>query len=249
MRLDRFLAEMGISSRSELKKEIRRGQVLLNGEEARDPSLFVDPENPPVILYRGREFHYEAFSYYMMNKPAGVLSASRDKKQSTVLDLIRENRRRDLFPVGRLDKDCEGLLLISNDGPLSHRLLRPKSHVPKLYFVRVSGRLTESDAELFRRGLRYDEDLTALPAELTILSAEDIISEACVRITEGKFHQIKKMFLALPKKKEVLFLKRIAFGPLRLDEALKPGEYRKLKEAEISALKEVPSSAPEEIRR
>ena len=100
MRLDRFLSEMGISSRSELKKEIRRGQVLLNGEEARDPSLFVDPENPPVVLYRGREFHYEAFSYYMMNKPAGILSASRDKKQSTVLDLIQEDRRRDLFPVG-----------------------------------------------------------------------------------------------------------------------------------------------------
>ena len=249
MRLDKYLADMGVGKRSDIKKNIHAGKVLVAGEIIKDPGFNI-PEADAVstgnaagnsagkteVLYLGEPVQYEAFEYYMLNKPAGVISASEDKHQVTVLDLMKERKRSDLYPVGRLDKDTEGLLLITNDGELTHRLLSPKHHTDKVYFARVSGRVTANDVKRFRHGIRYDEDLTALPAVLTILSSGDV-SEVETTIQEGKFHQIKKMFLALGK--EVLYLKRLSMGPVRLDETLAPGEYRRLTVAEINALKEL----------
>lgn len=249
MRLDKYLADMGVGKRSDIKKNIHAGKVQVAGEIIKDPGFNI-PEadavstgnaagnsaGKPEVLYLGEPVQYEAFEYYMLNKPAGVISASEDKHQVTVLDLMKERKRSDLYPVGRLDKDTEGLLLITNDGELTHRLLSPKHHTDKVYFARVSGRVTANDVKRFRHGIRYDEDLTALPAVLTILSSGDV-SEVETTIQEGKFHQIKKMFLALGK--EVLYLKRLSMGPVRLDETLAPGEYRRLTEAEINALKEL----------
>jgi 16S rRNA pseudouridine516 synthase len=179
---------------------------------------------------------YEEFVYYMLSKPAGIISASDDDREPTVVDLISEPKRRDLFPVGRLDRDTEGLLLITNDGALSHRLLSPKSHVDKVYFVRAAGLLDDSHVEAFRSGLVLPDGLECLPAELRILSvsADEDISEAEVTIQEGKFHQVKRMFAAVGS--EVLYLKRMSMGPLRLDPSLAPGEYRRLTADEKAAL-------------
>ena len=169
-----------------------------------------------------------------MNKPAGVVSATRDTKEKTVIDLLRENGRPDLFPAGRLDKDTEGLLLITNDGELAHRLLSPRHHVDKNYYVKVQGLLTEEDCRAFAEGLKVSDDFTTMPAELVILQAGEI-SEAEVTIREGKFHQVKRMFHAVGK--EVLYLKRLSMGTLKLDEALKPGEFRPLTKEELDGLK------------
>ena len=244
MRLDKYLSEMGLDTRSELKKAIRYGKAVVDGRVIRDPSFSIDPKKQPVVFYRKQEVHYRSVVYYMMNKPAGVLSAARDKKQKTVLDLLPEKRRKDLFPAGRLDKDTEGLLLITNDGPLSHRLLSPRSNITKVYYARVRGVISEEDCRRFAEGLRFDETLTALPAKLERLSATGQESEVLVRIQEGKFHQIKKMIAALGAGKEVIYLKRLSIGSLRLDEGLKPGESRELTEEEISLLRECTEHAP-----
>ena len=169
----------------------------------------------------------------MLNKPAGVISASEDPRQKTVIDLIDGQHRQDLYPVGRLDKDTEGLLLITNDGELTHRLLSPKKHVDKVYYARIKGRMTEADVTAFRQGLQVDAELKALPAELKILSSgED--SEVEVTIREGKFHQIKRMFQAVGK--EVAYLKRLSMGSLRLDPELDLGQYRRLTDEELEGL-------------
>ena len=170
----------------------------------------------------------------MLNKPGGVITATNDKRQQTVLDLIVDKERKDLFPVGRLDKDTEGLLLITNDGELAHRLLSPKKHVAKTYYATVEGKVTEEDTALFKAGLPIDETWTALPAELKILRS-DTISEVEITIYEGKFHQIKRMFEAVDKK--VLTLKRLSMGTLKLDIQLAPGGYRPLTEQEIRELR------------
>ncbi len=233
MRLDKFLADMNVGNRSELKKDIRKGRVSVNGMPVRDPGLQLQASD--TVTYDGRPVQYEQYVYYMLHKPAGVISASEDKKQQTVIDLLQDPARKDLFPVGRLDKDTEGLLLITNDGDLAHRLLSPKKHVDKLYFARVSGMVTGEDVDRFAAGLTVDESLTALPAVLKVLSAAPDGSEVEVTIREGKFHQIKRMFQAVGK--EVLYLKRLSMGPLVLDETLKAGESRRLTPAEIQMLK------------
>lgn len=169
---------MGIGSRSEVKKNIRWGKVLVAGKAIRDPGFQVEAGDE--ILYKKKPVRYEALQYYMLHKPAGVISASEDKKQMTVVDLIRDQAghvRRDLFPVGRLDKDTEGLLLITNDGTLAHQLLAPKHHIDKVYYARVSGEITEDDRKAFSEGIRFDEHLTALPAELKILSTGNAMTE------------------------------------------------------------------------
>ena len=174
----------------------------------------------------------------MLNKPAGVISATNDPKQKTVLDLITDKSRKDLFPVGRLDKDTEGLLLITNDGDLAHQLLSPKKHVDKVYRARIEGQVTAEDAALFAKGLKIDDEdgaWRAMPAKLNILSSGPE-SEVEITIREGKFHQIKRMFEAVDKK--VVYLKRLSMGSLRLDETLALGEYRELTEDEVQALKE-----------
>lgn len=310
MRLDKFLADMGVGSRSDLKKAIRKSLVTVNGAVEKDPGAQVSAEDR--ICFDGAEIRYAEQQYYMLHKPAGVLSASEDRRQTTVVDLIRDAAstdasaanasaadhhaagghadgriarstedtlvRKDLFPVGRLDKDTEGLLIITNDGPLAHQLLVPKHHIDKTYYAIVTGTITEDDQRAFTRGIRYDEKLTALPATLRVLSTgktvaelrralgftatserllrtrlagsafigaeepaditdDTLVSEVEITIQEGKFHQIKKMVKALPGGKEILYLRRITMGALRLDPALAPGEFRKLSEDEIKILK------------
>lgn len=236
MRLDKYLSDMGIASRSDLKKDIRKGLVFVNGEMIRDAGFTVNSDSR--ILYKGEEITYEEYSYYMMNKPVGVLSSTEDRKQKTVLDLFSECHRKDLFPVGRLDKDAEGLLLIMNDGKLAHTLLSPKNHIEKKYYVEIPASLKDEDLEPLRHGIQYDTDLVAEPAQVQLLSANPDKSAVEIIITEGKFHQIKKMFLALSENYVVTKLKRISMGALRLDESLSPGEYRKLSPGEIETLKE-----------
>ena len=167
----------------------------------------------------------------MLNKPAGVISATEDARERTVLDLISERQRKGLFPVGRLDRDTEGLLLITNDGGLAHRLLSPRHHVDKVYYARLDGPVGEAEKALFAQGLKVDEALTALPAELEILEPA---TEVRVTIREGKFHQVKRMFEAVGR--EVLYLKRLSMGPLALDESLPKGDYRRLTAEEESAI-------------
>ena len=311
MRLDKFLADMGVGSRSDLKKAIRKSLVTVNGAVEKDPGAQVSAEDR--ICFDGAEIRYAEQQYYMLHKPAGVLSASEDRRQTTVVDLIRDAAstdasaanasaadhhaagghadgriarstedtlvRKDLFPVGRLDKDTEGLLIITNDGPLAHQLLVPKHHIDKTYYAIVTGTITEDDQSAFTRGIRYDEKLTALPATLRVLSTgktvaelrralgftatserllrtrlagpafigaeepaditdDTLVSEVEITIQEGKFHQIKKMVKALPGGKEILYLRRITMGALRLDPDLAPGEFRKLRQEEIQILKD-----------
>ena len=315
---------MGVGSRSDLKKAIRKSLVTVNGAVEKDPGAQVSAEDR--ICFDGAEIRYAEQQYYMLHKPAGVLSASEDRRQTTVVDLIRDAAstdasaanasaadhhaagghdttiavesaagghddgsiarstedelvRKDLFPVGRLDKDTEGLLIITNDGLLAHQLLVPKHHIDKTYYAIVTGTITEDDQRAFTRGIRYDEKLTALPATLRVLSTgktvaalrralgftatserllrtrlagpafigaeepaditdDTLVSEVEITIQEGKFHQIKKMVKALPGGKEILYLRRITMGALRLDPALAPGEFRKLRQEEIKILKD-----------
>ena len=234
MRLDKYLSDMGAGTRSELKKEIRKSGAVVDGTVVKDPGFSVSESSN--VIFRGSEVAYEEYVYYMLNKPAGIISASEDGREETVVDLISEPKRRDLFPVGRLDRDTEGLLLITNDGALSHRLLSPKHHVDKVYFVRVSGILTENDAGLFRDGLVLTDGLECLPADLEILSVsdDDYVSEAEITIREGKFHQVKRMFASIGS--EVIYLKRLSMGLISLDPGLAPGEYRRLTPEELTAL-------------
>ncbi len=234
MRLDKYLSDMGVGTRSELKKDIRKGGVSVDGEVIKDPGHSVGVSSR--VVFKGHEIVYEEFVYYMLNKPAGIISASEDDREETVIDLIPEPKRRNLFPVGRLDRDTEGLLLITNDGALSHRLLSPKHHVDKVYYAEVTGMLNESDVELFRQGLVLSDGLECMPADLKILSVfeEEYSSEAEITIREGKFHQVKRMFDAVGA--EVTYLKRLSMGPLTLDPDLEPGESRRLTPEELETL-------------
>lgn len=232
IRLDKYLADMGIGTRSELKKIIRNGRVQIDGKVEKKPETKID-ETKQKVVCDGKEVGYEAKEYYMLHKPAGVVSATKDAKEKTVLDLITDKKRKDLFPVGRLDKDTEGLLLITNDGELSHRLLSPRKHVDKRYYAKIQGKVTTEDVKKFAEGLDIGDDALTKPARLEILkSAEE--SEICLTITEGRFHQVKRMFQAVGK--EVTYLKRLSMGMLVLDESLKKGEYRPLTKEEIEKL-------------
>lgn len=237
MRLDKYLADMGVGTRSTLKKLIRSGRVSSDGQVIRDPGFAVNEDSR--IICDGREITYQKLVYLMLNKPEGVISASRDPKQKTVVDLVEAATRRDIFPVGRLDKDTEGLLLLTNDGELAHRLLSPKHHVDKTYLARLDQPVNEDMIRLFAGGLdiRDEEPFKALPA---ILESTGQGEEACyVRVTlqEGKFHQVKRMFHTVHR--EVLYLKRLSMGPLKLDEKLKTGEWRYLTDEEILKLKSI----------
>ena len=231
MRLDKYLAEMGVGTRQEVKKQIRQGKATVNGTVVKAADTKIDETSDEVTI-SGRNISYVSYEYYMLNKPAGVVSATEDRRDTTVIDLIKEKKRKDLFPVGRLDKDTEGLLLITNDGDLAHRLLAPKKHVDKVYYAKIDGMVTEEDVKRFAEGIDIgaEEEEMTRPAKLDIMkSAEE--SEIRLTIHEGKFHQVKRMFLAVGK--EVTYLKRERMGTLCLDENLKPGEYRLLTEEEI----------------
>ena len=222
MRLDKYLAEMGAGTRKEIGKAVRAGRVTVNGQTVKNAAMQVTAEDE--VSMDGVSVEYEEYVYYMLNKPAGVISATEDARERTVLDLISERQRKGLFPVGRLDRDTEGLLLITNDGGLAHRLLSPRHHVDKVYYARLDGPVGEAEKALFAQGLKVDETLTALPAELEILEPA---TEVRVTIREGKFHQVKRMFEAVGR--EVLYLKRLSMGPLALDESLPKGDYRRLR--------------------
>ncbi len=235
MRLDKYLADMGIGTRSEVKQQIRKKQVLVNGSLPQGANQQVFP-GKDEILFQGREVAYQEYEYFMLNKPMGCVSAVTDRQHQTVLELITEKTRKGLFPVGRLDRDTEGLLLITNDGGLSHNLLSPYRHVPKTYFARVRGNVGEEDIAQFAKGLDIGEEKRTLPARLRTLSHDGDFSEIELTIMEGKFHQVKRMFTAVGK--EVVYLKRLSMGGLELDSSLQPGEYRRLTEEEIALLRQ-----------
>ena len=232
IRLDKFLSEMSGWTRSEVKKIVRTGSVTVDGNEVKKPETKID-EKLSIVSVDGRQIKYNKYEYYMLNKPAGVISATEDKREKTVIDLIIERKRKDLFPVGRLDRDTEGLLLISNDGELAHRLLSPSKHVDKVYYAQIDGEVTIEDVEAFQQGVDIGEEKLTRPAKLRVLKS-GTQSEIELTICEGKFHQVKRMFQAVGK--EVVYLKRLQMGTLILDESLKPGEYRELTEQEIADL-------------
>ena len=232
-RLDKILAGTGRWSRREVKELVRQGRVRVDGQTARTAEEKVAPE-AAAITVDGQPVETERFTYVMLHKPAGVLSATEDSRQQTVLDLLPpELRKRDLSPVGRLDKDTEGLLLLTNHGELTHRLLSPRYHVDKVYYARVEGVLTAADTVAFAGGMVLADGLECLPAGLELLSPQ----EALVTLREGKFHQVKRMLAACGK--PVTYLKRLSMGPLRLDEALAPGAFRPLTDREIHTLLDI----------
>lgn len=238
LRLDKYLCDMQIGSRAEVKGLIKKKRIKVNEETVTKPELKIDTDND-IIKFDDEVINYQEYEYFMLNKPQGVISATNDKSDKTVIDLIKDAKRKDLFPVGRLDKDTEGLLLITNDGELSHNLLSPKKHVDKTYFAKVKGHITDEEVLKFKNGLVVDETFTAKPARLHVLEFNDADNTTDIQITihEGKFHQIKRMFEAVGS--EVLYLKRLSMGTLLLDKNLMPGEYRKLSQEEINALKGV----------
>ncbi len=228
MRLDKFLSETGRASRSESSKAARSGRISVNGSSVRDVSAHIDPENDE-IYFDGARVEYRRFTWIMLNKPAGVLSASNDRKAKTVLDLLPEKyRRSELFPCGRLDKDTVGLLLITNDGELTHKLLSPKYHAKKRYFFRLSNPYDRT--KNIESGIMMDGKLTK-PAEIEMINE----TEGYVTLTEGKYHQVKRMFEYA--KSEVIYLKRIEFGGIKLDKKLQEGEWRLLTPEEENILR------------
>lgn len=236
LRLDKYLCDMQAGTRSAVKDMIKKKRVSVNGNIVIRPEEKVNIDTD-IVCIDNQEIGYSDYEYYMLNKPQGVISATSDSNDRTVIDLITDRKRKDLFPVGRLDKDTEGLLIITNDGELAHRLLSPKHHVDKVYEATVKGIIPYSCVEQFAKGLYVDKDFTAMPAKLDILSYDNDSDTTHINITikEGKYHQIKRMFTAVGS--EVLYLKRLSMGKLMLDETLKTGEYRALTESEISILK------------
>lgn len=245
IRLDKFLADTGYGTRSTVKQLLKKSAVTVDGVQVKKADIKIDTEKN-VIFVNGKTVQYEEYEYYMMNKPAGVISAATDEREKTVVDLISDKKRRDLFPVGRLDRDTVGLLLLTNDGNLARRLLAPGKHVDKVYRVKVTGRLDEEDVKAFREGIDIGDEKLTMPAELKIIKIYDeselsensetshIISEAEVTIMEGRFHQVKRMFEK--RGHEVVFLKRLSMGALKLDDSLTEGEYRRLTEEELKSL-------------
>ena len=234
-RIDKILSNLGYGTRKDLKKIVKNGMVQVNGVIIKDSAMKVDPEKDKIVI-NGEEIFYREFIYLMMNKPAGVVSATFDNKDETVIDLLEvEHQVFEPFPVGRLDKDTVGLLLLTNDGELNHRLISPKWKVDKVYFAKIDKKVTEDDVEKFKKGITLDDGYTYKEAILEIQNASDEGSEIVLTIQEGKFHQVKRMFEAVGKK--VTYLKRIEFGTLPLDDDLEEGEYRELTEEEVAILK------------
>ncbi|MEE0686714.1 MAG: pseudouridine synthase [Lachnospiraceae bacterium] len=230
IRLDKYLADMGFGTRSEVKADIKKGKININGIVVKDANFKIETLKD-VVLFEGNPIVYEEFEYYMLNKPAGVVSATTDSRDKTVVDLITGKKKKDLFPVGRLDKDTEGLLIICNDGELCHNLLSPKKHVDKTYYVCLDKPLSMEAEEQVCTGVYIEKDVKSMPATLERITDDKVH----LSIQEGKFHQVKKMFHAVGL--EVIYLKRISMGGLKLDESLKEGEFRPLTQEEIDYLK------------
>ncbi|HEY0222749.1 MAG TPA: pseudouridine synthase [Lactovum miscens] len=242
MRLDKYLASVGLGSRTAVKVLLKKGRVTVDGLVQKDGKFQVD-KNSDEIKFDGQSLSYQKFFYYMLNKPAGVVSATRDNFDKTVVQLLNEpDVHKDIFPVGRLDKNTEGLLILTNDGILGHDLTQPKKHVEKEYFAHIDGRVTDKTITIFKEGLVLKNGEVALPAELFIDKIHEnsrtqlgVASDIRVIIHEGKFHQVKRMFEAVDM--YVLYLKRIRMGKLKLDERLELGEYRSLTDDEVLLLK------------
>ncbi|MDY3958530.1 pseudouridine synthase [Romboutsia timonensis] len=235
MRVDKLLSNVGVASRAELKKYCKQGLISVNGKVINNPGVQVDSENDDV-RFNGEKIVYREFVYIMLNKPDGYISATYDKYDPIVLDLIDQSYLVfEPFPVGRLDKDTEGLLVLTNDGQLAHRVLSPKKHVPKTYYAKIQGKVTEEDILAFEKGVILDDGYETMPSQLKILKSDDM-SEIELTIHEGKFHQVKRMFESVGKK--VVYLKRLSMGKLKLDESLGLGEYRELTEEEVKLIEE-----------
>lgn len=230
IRLDKFLCEMEIGTRSQVKDMVKKGMVSIDGEVTKKADYKFD-ETAAKVCVNGKELSYQKFYYYMLNKPQGVVSATTDNHDKTVLDLLKDASGKDLFPVGRLDKDTEGLILITNDGELSHNLLSPKKHVDKTYLMETKMPVTEDMVLKLVQGVDIGEEKLTLPAKVRQLEDRKIE----LTITEGKFHQVKRMLKAVGN--EVVYLKRLSMGSLKLDETLELGKYRSLTEKEIADLK------------
>ena len=231
VRLDKFLSDMKAGTRSQVKNLIRKGRISVNGAVIKSPGYKVSEKD--CVMEGDHQVSYRKYEYLLLNNPAGVVSATEDKKEKTVLDLVSNAARGDLFPVGRLDKDTEGLLLLTNDGRLAHDLLSPKKHVSKTYLAKISGQPGPDAAALFAEGLDIGEKGITLPARLEILKTGE---ESIVRITiqEGRYHQVKRMFEAIGC--SVIYLRRISMGTLKLDDSLLPGNWRPLTDDELSKL-------------
>jgi len=237
MRLDKLLANMGYGSRKEVKQLLKQKAVTVDGASVKDAAMHVDPEQQNVSVY-GERVIYTEFVYFMMNKPPGVISATEDLRDETVIDLLEPvDQHFQPFPVGRLDKDTEGLLVLTNDGILAHNLLSPKKHVPKVYYAHIEGVVTEEDVEKFANGVELDDGYMTKPGKLVILKSAPQ-SEIELTIQEGKIHQVKRMFEAVGKR--VTYLKRISMGNLKLDDQLELGEYRELTVEELDCLQNNP---------
>ena len=237
MRLDKFLVACAVGSRTEVKNFLKSGRVTVNGKKEKSAKLQIN-EDTDEICFDGQKLDYEEFVYYMMNKPQGVISATEDPKHKTVLDLLDDlARSKEVFPVGRLDIDTHGLLLLTNDGKLAHALLSPKRHVDKTYLAQVKGIMTDADVEVFVQGIPL-KDFTCQPAKLELVSVDAEKNQSLVRVTiaEGKFHQVKRMVAYCGK--EVVDLQRLTMGTLTLDEGLKRGEWRRLSKEELEGLLE-----------
>lgn len=235
LRIDKMLSNIGLGSRKQIKQDAKYGQIKINDEIEKDSSRIIDTDKD-VVKYKNETVNYVQYIYLMMNKPKGIVSATEDNYDKTVIDLLRdEDKFYNPFPVGRLDKDTEGLLLLTNDGQLAHDLLSPKKHVDKTYYVEVEEEVTEQDVKAFADGIMLtNENYKTLPAKLEIIEA-GYPSTCYVTIKEGKFHQVKRMFNAVNN--EVIYLKRLSMGSIKLDEKLKLGEYRHLTEEELKKLK------------
>jgi len=237
MRLDKYLVACAVGSRTEVKNFLKAGRVTVNGKKEKSAKLQVN-EDTDEICFDGQKLDYEEFVYYMMNKPQGVISATEDPKHKTVLDLLDDlARSKEVFPVGRLDIDTHGLLLLTNDGKLAHALLSPKRHVDKTYLAQVKGIMTQEDVEKFAQGIPL-KDFTCQPARLELVTIDTEKNQSQIRVTiaEGKFHQVKRMVAYCGK--EVVDLQRLTMGTLTLDENLKRGEWRRLTKEELEGLLE-----------
>lgn len=238
MRLDKFLANSGIGTRKEVKEILKKGKISVNSIFIKDGRIHIN-EKKDIIKYEDKVVGYKPFVYIMMNKPAGVVSATEDNHHKTVIDLLNDKYRTyDIFPVGRLDIDTEGLLLLTNDGVLSHNLLSPKKHVSKKYYVKIAKPLSENDVKILENGIKLEKNFITKKAKVEIISedlCENDDNQVYITISEGKFHQVKRMFKAVNN--EVLYLKRVKMGNLSLDENLKLGEYRELTGKDLDELK------------
>ena len=230
MRLDKFLCDTAGVTRTEAKNAVKKGQIAVNGQVQKAADFKVK-ETTDTVTFQGKPLSYAAFHYYMLHKPAGVITATEDKKESTVMDILREEKVKNLFPVGRLDKDTEGLLLVTDDGELAHNLLSPKKHVDKEYLVKVRDSISEEDCRKLSEGVDIGDEKPTAPAKVERVAEKEIL----LTIREGRFHQVKRMLQAVGN--EVLYLKRLSMGSLRLPEDLEKGAYRPLSEEELYKIK------------